>query len=81
MSKAGTPPQDIIKIMKDSGTVYRLSASQLADLRQQGVPDPVIDYMQQTYLEAVRRNQALRDLSYWHWGPGGYYYGGGPYGW
>ncbi len=81
MSKAGTPPQDIIKVMRDSGTVYRLTASQLADLRQQGVSDQVIDYMQQTYLEAVRRNQALRDLSYWHWGPGGYYYGGGPYGW
>jgi hypothetical protein len=81
MSKAGTPPQDIINRIKDSGTVYRLNASQLADLRQLGVSDQVIDYMQQTYLEAVRRDQARKDLRYYRWGPDGYWYGGVPYGW
>lgn len=81
MSKQGTPPQDIIKVIRDSGTAYRLSASQLADLRQIGVSDQVIDYMQQTYLDAVRRDQALSDMSSWYGGPGGYWYGGAPYGW
>jgi hypothetical protein len=80
-SHEGVPPQDIINLMQDSGTVYRLSASQLADLKQRGVSDPVINYMQQTYLNAVRENQARRDLAYWYWGPDGYYYGGAPYGW
>jgi hypothetical protein len=43
--------------MRDSGTVYRLTAAQLAQLHDQGVADPVIDYMQQTYLNAVLREQ------------------------
>ena len=81
LSKAGTPAPDIIKQMADSGTVYRLNASQLADLRQQGVSDQVIDYMQKTYLDAVRREQAREDRRNWTWGPGGYWYGGLPYGW
>ena len=34
---------------------------QLARLHDQGVADPVINYMQQTYLEAVRREQNLAD--------------------
>jgi hypothetical protein len=81
MSREGGPPQDIINLMQDSGTAYRLSASQLADLKQQGVSDAVINYMQQTYLNAVRENQARRDFAYWYWGPDGYWYGGPPYGW
>ena len=37
--------------------------AQLARLHDQGVgvADPVINYMQQTYLEAVRREQNLAD--------------------
>jgi hypothetical protein len=81
LSKDGVPPQDIIRVMRDSGTVYRLNASQLADLKQQGVSDQVINYMQQTYLEAVRRNQAYEDWVNYSWGPDGYWYGGVPYGW
>ncbi len=80
-SHEGVPPQDIINLMQDSGTAYRLSASQLADLRQKEVSDAVINYMQQTYLNAVRENQARRDFAYWYWGPDGYWYGGPPYGW
>ena len=34
---------------------------QLARLHDQGVADAVINYMQQTYLEAVRREQNLAD--------------------
>ncbi|MCL4500395.1 MAG: hypothetical protein M1438_00895 [Deltaproteobacteria bacterium] len=81
MSKSKVPPQDIINQIKTSGTVYRLDASQLADLRQAGVSDQVINYMQQTYLEAVRRNQERLDWYYWSPGVGGYWYGGVPYGW
>jgi hypothetical protein len=81
MSHEGLPPRDIIKLMQDSGTAYRLSASQLADLRQKGVSDAVINYMQQTYLNAVRENQVRQDPAYWYLGPDGYYYSGPPYGW
>jgi hypothetical protein len=80
MSKSGARPGDIIERIRDSGTVYRLTASQLAELEKQGVAPGVIDYMQQTYLHAVRREQARADWDYWSL-DGGYWYGGCPYGW
>ena len=81
MSKAGVPPDTIIQKMRDSGTVYRLTAAQLARLHDDGVPDKVINYMQHTYLSAVRHNQALMDQNYWASAGDGYWYGGLPYGW
>jgi hypothetical protein len=80
MSKDKVPDEQIIKKIAESGTIYRLSASQLADLRQAGVSDQVINYMQMTYLDAVRRQQSREDLRYWN-PSGGYWYGGVPYGW
>jgi len=61
MSKEGVPAETIVKKMRDSKSVYRLTAAQLAYLHDQGVADRVINYMQQTYLEAVRREQNLAD--------------------
>lgn len=60
MAKDGQKAEAIIQRMQESGAVYRLSASQLADLRAQGVPDKVIDYMQQTYIEAERYREWAR---------------------
>ena len=81
MSKAGTPAPQIIEKIRDSGTVYRLKASEFADLRQQGVSAEVIDYMQDTYLHAVREDQRLEDWHSWTRGPDAFWYGGMPYGW
>jgi hypothetical protein len=61
MSKEGVPAETIVKKMRDSKSVYRLTAAQLAYLHDQGVADRIINYMQQTYLEAVRREQNLAD--------------------
>ena len=61
MSKEGMPAETIVTKMRDANTVYRLTAAELAYLHDQGVADPVINYMQQTYLEAVRREQNLAD--------------------
>lgn len=80
MSKNKVPSNDIIKKITESGTVYRLTASQLADLRQSGVADPIINYMQQTYLEAVRKDQSREDQRHYT-AYGGYLYGGPPCGW
>lgn len=52
------PAAEIIKRMQDSGAVYRLRASELVKLHARGVPDEVIDYMQETWLAAVRLEQA-----------------------
>ena len=61
MSKENVPAEIIVNKMRDANTVYRLTAAELAYLHDQGVADPVINYMQQTYLEAVRREQNLAD--------------------
>jgi hypothetical protein len=78
LSQAGKSAEDILKLMQDSAATYELSASQLADLRQRGVPDKVIDYMQETYLEQARREEAQRRSYYGPWGywgpPHPYYY-------
>ncbi|HZP86489.1 MAG TPA: hypothetical protein VFB54_06690 [Burkholderiales bacterium] len=76
MSREGVPPGDIIAKMRDSDTVYRLSGSQLARLKQQGVSDEVLDYMQDTYLRDMQlRGRMYAYDPYW-WGP---YPGWGPY--
>ena len=81
MSKQGVPPDEIISRLRASRTVYRLRASQLAQLRDQGVADKVIDYMQHTYLAAVRRSARFENWQYWHhWGDD-YWYGGEAFGW
>lgn len=80
MSRSGEPVDAIVAKMRESGTVYRLSASQLAELRDQGVPNAVIDYMQGTYLAAVQQRQELQEWDSWT-GVDGYWYGGRPYGW
>jgi len=80
MSTSGVPAEKIIEKMRKSRTVYRLKASELAELRDKGVSDKVIDYMQQTYLTAVQRDQQLEDMNYW-WPWNGYLYGGPYFGW
>jgi hypothetical protein len=60
LARSGATAQDIIQRMRESGAVYPLSASQLARLREQGVPDAVIDYMHRTYIDDVRREEAMR---------------------
>jgi hypothetical protein len=71
MSKEGLPGQTIVQRMRDSGNVYRLTAAQLAELHDLGVADPVLDYMQQTYIEAERRQQSMDDWGDWGMrGPG-----------
>src|SRR2546427_8106978 len=62
--------------MRNSETVYRLTAAQLAELHEQGISDHVIYYMQQTYLDAVRQDQSLADWDYWTAGADGFWYGG-----
>ena len=80
MAKAGVSADDIIAQIQASGTVYRLKASQLAELEQEGVPAKVINYMQETYLTAVKRDTRYQDEQYWT-NDNDYLYGGDPYGW
>ena len=73
MSTDDVPPETIVKKMQDSESVYRFTAAQLAELHDMGVADPVLNYMQQTYIEAERRQQSAED-----WDRNGMW---GPYDW
>jgi hypothetical protein len=81
MAKEGIPADDIIARLQVSGTVYRLKASQLANLESAGVPAKVINYMQQTYIDAVKNDARYDDLRYWNAEDEFGWYGGEPYGW
>ncbi len=76
-AKAGQTAQQIIERMQRSRAVYRLPASELAKLREQGVPDPVIDYMQRVHLDVVRFEESMRARSFYGpgWGAWGPAYG------
>jgi hypothetical protein len=60
LARSGAPAQEIIRRMRESGAVYPLPASELARLRERGVPDEVIDYMHRSYIDEVRREEAFR---------------------
>lgn len=64
LAKKGAPADQIIDRIQQGRGVYRLQASELARLREQGVPDKVIDYMQQTYLDDVRFESEMRARAY-----------------
>jgi hypothetical protein len=80
MSQQGMADYRLINRMRQSGTVYRLDAGQLVDLHRKGVSDNVLNYMQRTYLEAVRQRQELEDWGNWS-EVDGWWYGGDAWGW
>src|SRR5512138_2395413 len=72
MSKSGVSSKDIIRQMRQSHSVYRLSASELAQLSRQGVRDSVINYMERTRINEIRRNYMYNDPYYSFGGIWGY---------
>lgn len=67
MSRDGVPAERIIETLRESRAVYRVSGSQLAELHEQGVPEQVLDYIQETYVDHVRWRERLyyEDRYYW----------------
>ena len=75
MAKKGKDASAIIEEMKSARMVYDVTASQYAKLSRDGVPDAVIDYMQQGQLKMAERQgrrDACRDLWPYGWGWVGY---------
>ena len=60
MSQEGMAADAMIEKLRASQTVYRLSAAQLVNLHEQGVPDPVLDYMQETLVASEARHRLPR---------------------
>lgn len=80
MSQDSVPAKDIINKIRASHTAYTLKASTFAKLQQEGVADSVLNYMQATHINLLRRSQQWQDSFYW--GPGYYgWYGPYGYGW
>lgn len=86
LSKAQTPPADIIAQLTQTRTVLQISGSQFGKLRAEGVDDSVLDFLQKSFLDSVEMDARLRAQSmYWGYGGGwgGYYrpgFGPWPYG-
>lgn len=58
LARQGVPAADLIARITASGSRYRLSASQIAELAQRGVPLAVLDYM-----VAAERRQIFDDMA------------------
>jgi len=79
LSKEGVAADEIIRRMDQSGAMYRMPASQLAKLHDEGVADSVIDYMNQTNIEAARRDEAFFQANRYMWYGPPFYYRDYPY--
>ena len=66
MTKAGASDQEIINEIQQSKTVYKLDGNQYARLRQIGVSDNVVNYMQETYTDEIQKRQD-RDEDWESW--------------
>jgi hypothetical protein len=62
LSKAGTPPDTIIKELQDTGTVHNLNAQLIIDLNRQGVDQSVINYLADAQ-EKARQAAVLAQLA------------------
>jgi len=54
LSKGGKTPAEIIEELRRTGTVLALQASDIVALHESGVPNEVLDYLQQAQIEEVR---------------------------
>jgi hypothetical protein len=60
MSNSGVPSGEIIARLEQANGFYPLRASDYVLLHQRGVPDDVLDYMQQAYVRQVRREERFQ---------------------
>jgi hypothetical protein len=67
MSQAGKPAEEIIRELQETRAVYPLTGSQIARLHDQGVPDAVLDYLQNAYADSIRWDARLRYESSFLW--------------
>lgn len=67
MSNAGKPPEEIVRELQETRAVYALTGSQIARLHEQGVPDQVLDYMQNAYMDRVRWESRMSYDSPYGW--------------
>jgi hypothetical protein len=68
MHQSGESADKVIARVRESGyVVYRLSNQDIVKLSQAGVPDKVIDYLRQTEMDEVRRQERQYSDGPWAW--------------
>ena len=75
MANAGKPADEIVRELQETHAVYPLTASQIIGLHDRGVPDAVLDYMQNVYAESIRWNASLQYQGTYWWPNCFYCYG------
>ena len=53
LGKSKASPDEIIQRIRASGTTYQLRGSDFAKLKAQGLPDPVLDFLQQSLVNDI----------------------------
>jgi hypothetical protein len=69
----GASPASVIQKLRDGRAAYAFTASEFVDLSKQGVANEVLDYLQQTQLAQLRREEQFYAQS---WVNHGYWMGG-----
>ena len=67
--------------MQISGTVYRMTPTQVSNLRAAGMPVAILSFMELTYQHAIQKNPDLAKSDDKWTQIDGYWYGGLPFGW
>jgi hypothetical protein len=82
MSRENVPEDEIIRLLHESSAVYRLSGSELAKLKDDGVGPKVLDYLHQAQINQARYEEWARSREplFWYGPSFGYYYYGRPFG-
>jgi hypothetical protein len=53
LSRSGASAEQVIQRIRDSATTYALRGSDFVKLKAAGVPDPALDYLQQSFVDHV----------------------------
>jgi hypothetical protein len=65
LARAGADAQWIIDRLAETGTLLQLSASDIIEMHQAGVPPEVLEWMQAAHLQEMLRRQAMFDQMYY----------------
>ncbi len=65
LARSGADARWIIDRLRETGTFLAVSAGDIIEMHKQGVPQEALEWMQATYVEEVRRRQAMFDQMYY----------------
>ena len=81
LSKTGSAPEEIIREIRDSQTIYRMDSDDVIELHKAGVNKDVIDYMMETEKKAAERRYRYHYDPYYYGSPHHHYHHHPHYGW